>query len=112
MEKSEQIKFAEDDLCIQMTQPAMIKGVPIEAFMGCIFISRLTMIIVDSIWYLLAFIPLFGICRLIVKNDANAFRLLVRYLETSARCMNKKHWGGSSTTPMKLSKTYTVRDFE
>jgi len=43
------------------------------------------------------------VARLIVRHDANAFRLLWLWTLTKARCRNRGWWGGSSYSPLPVT---------
>ena len=44
----------------------------------------------------------FGLSRLIVRHDVNAFRLIFLWGRTKAANRNRAYWGGSSYTPLPL----------
>ena len=77
----EKVKMNEDVLFLALTRPAMIFGIPVEAFAMCCGIGGLAMIAADSIFYLPIAIPLLGVSRLIVERDQNAFQILFRWLD-------------------------------
>ena len=101
-----------DIVYLALTRPAMFYGVPFEAALCCGAIACLAMILTDNIFFLALFFPLFGISKLIVKKDANAFRVLFRFLETKAKCANRALWGGSSTSPLRVVRRYKVEECE
>lgn len=103
-------KINEEHVYLALTRPAMFYGVPLEAALCCVAVAGLAMILSDNLFFLAVFFPLFGIARLIVKKDANAFRILFRFLETKAKCRNRTLWGGSSTSPMRLVRRYKVEE--
>ncbi|WP_227272014.1 type IV secretion system protein VirB3 [Roseobacter weihaiensis] len=103
-------EIQQDKVFLALTRPAMFKGVPLEAAVLCLMVSGLIMIVLDSMLYFGIIVPLFALCRLIVKKDANAFRVIFRFLETKARCSNRKLWGGSSTSPLRLHRKYSFED--
>jgi type IV secretion system protein VirB3 len=43
---------------------------------------------------------MFGISRLVVRHDVNAFRLIFLWGRTKAANRNRVFWGGSSYTPL------------
>ena len=96
----------EEDVYLALTRPPMLYGVPLEAALGCVGVGGLSMIMTDNIFYLGLSIPLFFVAKLIVKKDANAFRVLFRFIETKARCRNRSIWGGSSTSPLRVIRSY------
>ncbi|NSX56793.1 type IV secretion system protein VirB3 [Parasulfitobacter algicola] len=100
----------EDKVFLALTRPAMFYGVPFEAALLCVLIAGLAMILTDNIFFLSIFIPLFFVSKFIVKNDANAFRILFRFLETKAKCVNRSIWGGSSTSPLRVTRKYKIEE--
>jgi type IV secretion system protein VirB3 len=105
-------KMTEDTLFLALTRPAMIAGVPVEAFALCCGAGGLAMIAADSVFYLPIALPLLGLSRLIVERDQNAFQILFRWLDTSARCRNRSLWGGSSSSPLRLHRRYRIEDID
>jgi type IV secretion system protein VirB3 len=99
-----------DIVYLALTRPAMFYGVPFEVALCCGAIAGLAMILTDNIFFLALFFPLFGISKLIVKKDANAFRVLFRFIETKAKCRNRSLWGGSSSTPLRVGRRYKVEE--
>jgi type IV secretion system protein VirB3 len=90
-------KLREETLFLAVTRPTMWLGVPI-ALAAC-----LTLIITGNPLYALALAGAFlAIARLIVRHDANAFRLLWLWTMTKARCRNRGWWGGSSYSPLPI----------
>ncbi|MGY9047561.1 hypothetical protein P775_00425 [Puniceibacterium antarcticum] len=106
------VRLNEDMLFLALTRPAMIFGIPVEAFAICCGIGGLAMIGADSIFYLPITFPLLGIARLIVERDQNAFQILFRWLDTNARCRNRGLWGGSSSSPLRLRRRYKIEDID
>ena len=45
-------------------------------------------------------IAAFAAARLVVRHDPNAFRLMMLWSGTKARCRNRAFWGGSSYSPL------------
>ena len=56
-------KMTEDTLFLALTRPAMIAGVPVEAFALCCGAGGLAMIAADSVFYLPIALPLLGLSR-------------------------------------------------
>lgn len=100
----------EDKVYLALTRPAMFYGVPFEAALLCVLIAGLAMILTDNIFFLAIFVPLFLLSKLIVKKDANAFRILFRFLETKAKCVNRSTWGGSSASPLRVMRKYKIEE--
>jgi len=94
-------KLREETLFLAVTRPTIWMGVPIEASLPIALASCLTLIISGNPLYALALAGAFlAIARLIVRHDANAFRLLWLWTMTKARCRNRGWWGGSSYSPL------------
>jgi len=103
-------KLNEDPLFLALTRPAMIWGIPMEAFALSCAIGGIVMIAADSILYLLLAPPLLLLSRLIAERDQNAFRILFKWLDTSGRCRNRGFWGGTSCSPLRLRRSYRFED--
>ena len=99
-----------DKLYLALTRPAMLFGVPMEAAFISVLIGGLAMIIGDSIAYLILIVPLLAISHFIVKRDQNAFRILFRFFDTGAKCRNRAHWGGSSSSPLRVQRKYSIEE--
>ena len=104
--------YNKDTLFLALTRPATLFGIPMEAFVLITLVSGLAMILADSIFYLLISIPLFLFARVIVFKDPNAFTVLFKYFETSARCINSSFWGGASCSPLRLRRRYNMKDVD
>lgn len=102
----------EDPLFLALTRPAMIWGVPMEAFTLCCGLGGLAMIATDNILFLLITPPLLVISRLIAERDQNAFRILFKWFETSGRHRNRSHWGGTSCSPLRLARRFTREEID
>ncbi|WP_069337685.1 type IV secretion system protein VirB3 [Sphingobium yanoikuyae] len=101
---SGQEKLREEILFLAVTRPTMWMGVPIEASLPIAMAACVTLIISGNPLYAIAFGgAAFAIARLVVRHDANAFRLLMLWTGTKARCRNRKWWGGSSYSPLPVS---------
>lgn len=104
--------LTKDTLFLALTRPAMLGGVPLIAFVFCFMAAGMLMIVLDSIVWLLAFVPLWMIARLITRHDPNAFRILFCFIETSARCRNRNLWGGASSSPLRLARRYVREEID
>lgn len=102
----------QDRLYLALTRPAMLFGVPMEAACISVLIGGLAMIIGDSIAYLILTVPLLAMSHVIVKRDQNAFRILFRFFDTGAKCQNRAYWGGSSSSPLQVRRTYSLEDID
>ena len=108
----EKVKLNEDPLFLALTRPAMIFGIPMEAFALSCGAAGLAMISADSIFYLLLAVPLLVAARIIVERDQNAFQILFRWLDTSARCRNRAFWGGTTCSPLRLRRAFRIEEID
>lgn len=102
----------QDRLYLALTRPAMLFGVPMEAACLSMLTGGLAMILGDSIAYLILIVPLLAMSHVIVKRDQNAFRILFRFFDTGAKCRNRAHWGGASSSPLRIRQTYNIEDID
>lgn len=95
-----------DPLFLAVTRPAMMMGVPIEAGVSIIMVAVVILIVVGSPIYAgIVGAVLYGLARLVVRHDVNAFRLFFLWGQTKVRNSgSSKHWAGSSYTPLPLNK--------
>lgn len=103
-------RLAEDTLFLACTRPAMILGVTMEAFGLNMMFSSILFILAGSLLYGVIALPIHFACRVVCRHDPNQFRILFAWLETKGRHRNGRTWGGSSCTPLKLVRRYTLRD--
>jgi type IV secretion system protein VirB3 len=99
-----------DTLFLACTRPAMFAGVTVEAMGVNVFVTTLLFLALGSIFYALIGIVLHGLCRVIVRHDHNAFRVLAGWVDTKGRYRTTAYWGGSSVTPMRLKRTFDTGD--
>jgi type IV secretion system protein VirB3 len=100
-------------LFLACTRPALIMGIPIEAFVVAgLFCTETFMIsgmMTKSLWRIAW---LFGslavcylICRVLIAIDHNIFHILKIWGQTKCRTSrNAAFWGGSSTSPAPLKR--------
>jgi len=105
-------KINEDTLFLALTRPAMILGVPMEAFAASCGLGGLAMIVTDSVFFLFLALPLLLISRMIAERDHNAFRILFRWLDTNGRCRNRGFWGGTTSSPLRLYRSYKIEEID
>ena len=99
-------RLVEDPLFLAVTRPSMWLGVPLEAALPIAFIAVLVLLITGNPLYAVGFGgATFAAARLIVRHDANSFRLMMLWIDTKARCRNRSFWGGSSYSPLPLIAT-------
>lgn len=103
-------RLTEDPLFLACTRPAMVMGVPMEAMGVNVIVSGLVFLIGGSLLYLLAAPALHMVFRAICRADHNAFRLLFLYVDTKGRARNSALWGGSSVSPLPLTRRYGVAE--
>lgn len=102
--------LAEDTLFIACTRPAMFAGVTMEAMGINIIATTIFYLAAGSVAYALVGIVFHFIFRALVKHDHNMFRIVLAWVETRGRFRNTSYWGGSSISPMKLSRQFDERD--
>lgn len=90
-------------LFLAVTRPALWAGIPIEAAVPILLASAIVLIGTNNpIYALITGAVFYGLARLIVRQDVNAFRLLFLWGRTKAGNRNRAFWGGSSYTPLPL----------
>ena len=99
-----------DTLFLACTRPAMFAGVTVEAMGINVFVTTLLFLGLGSIFYALIGVVLHGLCRIVIRHDHNAFRVLSGWADTKGRYRNSAYWGGSSVTPLRLKRTYDCGD--
>ena len=96
----------EDDLAVADTRPAMALGLPIEILVPIGMISACPTFLIDGFASLLygggtfggLWAIAFGACR----NDYNAPRCLMLWLDSTAKHLDAALWGGASPAPAPL----------
>ena len=100
----------QDTLFVACTRPAMFAGVTMEAMGINVIATTIFYLAAGSIAYAFIGIVFHFIFRALVKHDHNMFRILLAWVETRGRSRNTSHWGGSSISPLKLSRRFDERD--
>ena len=96
-------RITRNPLFLAVTRPALFAGIPIEAAVVILLASIITLIATTNPVYGAAIgAVMFGISRLVVRRDVNAFRLIFLWGRTKAANRNRVFWGGSSYTPLPL----------
>ncbi|NII60062.1 type IV secretion system protein VirB3 [Sphingomonas aerolata] len=96
--------MARNPLFLAVTRPALFAGIPIEAAVFVLLCSVITLIGTSNpVYGLVVAAVMFGLSRLIVRHDVNAFRLIFLWGRTKAANRNRVFWGGSSYTPLPLN---------
>ncbi|PRA47468.1 type IV secretion system protein VirB3 [Brucella pituitosa] len=99
-----------DTLFVACTRPAMFAGVTMEAMGINVIATTIFYLVAGSVSYALVGTVFHFIFRALVKHDHNMFRILLAWVETRGRSRNTSHWGGSSISPLKLSRRFDERD--
>lgn len=95
--------MARNPLFLAVTRPALFAGIPIEAAVVILLSSVIILIgLQNPVYAGVNAAVMFGLARLIVRHDVNAFRLLFLWGRTKAANPNRAFWGGSSYTPLPL----------
>lgn len=94
-------RLVEDMLFLAVTRPSTWIGVPLEAALPIVFVAVLVLLGTGNPLYAIGFGgATFAAARLVVRHDPNAFRLMMLWIDTKARCRNRVFWGGSSYSPL------------
>lgn len=102
--------LVEDTLFIACTRPAMFAGVTMEAMGMNVIATTIFYLAAGSVAYALVGVVFHFIFRALVKHDHNMFRIVVAWVETRGRSRTTSHWGGSSISPLRLSRRFDERD--
>ena len=95
--------MARNTLFLAVTRPALWAGIPIEAAVLILLSSVCVLIGLGNPVYAAVMAGvMYGLARLVVRQDVNAFRLLFLWGRTKAANRNRAFWGGSSYTPLPL----------
>src|SRR3546814_5872936 len=90
-------------LFLSVTRPAVFSCCPIKAAVVILLTTVITLIVATiPVYDLIVAAVLFGISRLVVRHDVNAFRLIFLWGRTKAANRNRVFWGGSIYTPLPL----------
>jgi type IV secretion system protein VirB3 len=100
----------EDTLFLACTRPAMIAGVTMEAMGLNVMLTTILYITAGSIAYALVGVVFHLLFRRLVKHDHNTFRILISWIETRGRSRNTSYWGGTTLSPLKLTRRYDEED--
>ncbi|GAA5102693.1 type IV secretion system protein VirB3 [Bartonella acomydis] len=96
----------EDPLFLACTRPAMFAGVTIEAMALNVMVTTILFILTSDFTMLGFGIGLHFVLREVTKHDHNQFRVLFAWLNTRGKQKNLNRWGGGSTSPLCLIRTY------
>lgn len=99
----EREEMARDTLFLGLTRPALWAGIPIEAAVPILLVCAIVLIGTNNPIYAAVMAAVcYGLARLVVRQDVNAFRLMFLFFRTKAANRNRVFWGGSSYTPLPL----------
>src|SRR3546814_15201380 len=92
---------------LPVTRPALFAGIPIEAAVVILLASVITLIgTTNPIYGGVVAAVMFGISRLVVRHDVNAFRPIFLWGRTKAANRTRAFWGGSSYKPLPHKGTH------
>ncbi len=104
--------LVEHTLFLAVTRPAMYAGVTIEAYVVNMVLTTFLFLGLGSIKYISVGVAIHLICRSICRSDPNKFRILKAWADTYGKSRNRRVWGGSSISPLRLMRTFDEKDFE
>jgi type IV secretion system protein VirB3 len=94
----------EDVLFLACTRPAMWQGVPLEALAINGMITSIIFVVMSNPFYLLIGVVVHYAMRALISHDYNMFTILRLWSATKGRARNTDQWGGSSVSPLPLTK--------
>ena len=100
----------EDTLFIACTRPAMFAGVTMEAMGINVMATTIFYLAAGSVAYALVGVVFHFLFRALVKHDHNMFRDRPRVSTQAMTMRNTSHWGGTSISPLKLSRHFDEKD--
>ncbi|KEC54034.1 type IV secretion system protein VirB3 [Bartonella koehlerae] len=96
----------EDTLFLACTRPAMFAGVTMEAMALNVMATSILFILTSGFTMIGLGIGVHFVLREVTKHDHNQFRVLFAWLNTRGKQKNLNRWGGGSTSPLRLIRTY------
>ncbi|WP_375648598.1 type IV secretion system protein VirB3 [Bartonella sp. MU70NMGDW] len=96
----------EDTLFLACTRPSMFAGVTMEAMTLNVMATSVLFILTSGFTVIGFGIGMHFILREVTKHDHNQFRVLFAWLNTRGKQKNLNRWGGGSTSPLRLIRTY------
>ncbi|UNF28726.1 type IV secretion system protein VirB3 [Bartonella krasnovii] len=96
----------EDTLFLACTRPAMFVGVTMEAMALNVMATSILFIVTSDFTMFGLGVGVHFILREVTKYDHNQFRILFVWLNTRGKQKNLSRWGGGSTSPLRLVRTY------
>jgi type IV secretion system protein VirB3 len=91
----------EEVLFVAATRPALMPILGLPHSLAIIFVCAGAEIVITTQSFLdeLFLVPLWLIAFFYVRNDYNAVRILMIWLQSSARSLDAWRWGGASLSP-------------
>jgi type IV secretion system protein VirB3 len=86
----------QDVLFVAATRPALVFGLPIGLAVALMMLAVLLLIIIQNPFYEIIMVPLYVVSRLAVRYDYNGVRIVSLWVQTKARAIEARHWGGAS----------------
>lgn len=96
----------EDILFLACTRPAMFAGVTMEAMALNVMATTILFILTSGFTMIGFGVGVHFILREVTKHDHNQFRVLFAWFNTRGKQKNVSRWGGGSTSPLCLVRTY------
>lgn len=93
-----------DPLFAGATRPAMVFGVPYEAFLVVGIVTAVVFVGAPNPLYALVGIPLYAVSWLVCQKDPRQFEQYKLWGQTKGRCMNRMHWKAASYSPLTYRK--------
>ena len=100
-----------DTLFLAVTRPAMVGGVTMEGMGINVMLSCVLCLLLGSIRYAAVGIVIHIVFKALLRHDHNAFRVILAWIDTHGRSRNTSYWGGSSVSPLKLTRDYSPKDY-
>lgn len=89
-----------DPVILGLTRPTMRWGVTDTALLLNIMASGIAFIASNSFLVLSMAIPVHLLSYAICKYEPRQFELLASWFQTKGKCVNRKVWAGSSSSPL------------
>ncbi len=89
----------------------MFAGVTMEAMALNVMFTSVVFILTGDLTMIGLGVGLHFVLREITKYDHNQFRVLFAWLNTRGKQKNLARWGGGSTSPLRLVRTYKELDY-
>lgn len=93
-----------DELFVGLTRPATICGIHYYAAVAEIVATGIIFLVAGNPFYLLLILPVHGVLYLISASNPRGFNELASWMQTSARCVNSRHWKATSFSPRQTTK--------